>query len=61
MRAIFQQTLDQTGESQGIFGINVMVAAEMRESAELIVKTMIKVREDYNSLIIETHQVFKRN
>jgi NAD(P)H-dependent flavin oxidoreductase YrpB (nitropropane dioxygenase family) len=46
LRAIFQQTLDGTREKQGIFGINVMVAAEMREVAEVIVKTMIKAREE---------------
>ncbi len=46
MRAIFQQTLDQTRESQGIFGINVMVSAEMRELAEVIISAMIKVREE---------------
>ena len=46
LRTIFQQTLDQTRESQGIFGVNVMVAAEMREIAELIVKTMMKAREE---------------
>jgi NAD(P)H-dependent flavin oxidoreductase YrpB (nitropropane dioxygenase family) len=46
LRTIFQQTLEQTRESQGIFGINVMVSAEMRESAALIVKTMIKAREE---------------
>lgn len=46
LRTIFQQTLDQTRETQGIFGINVMVSAEMREVAELIVKTMIKAREE---------------
>ncbi len=46
MRRIFQQTLDGTRESQGIFGINVMVSAEMRESAEMVVKTMIEAREE---------------
>ena len=30
MRSIYQQTLDETKESQGIFGVNVMVSAEMR-------------------------------
>jgi NAD(P)H-dependent flavin oxidoreductase YrpB (nitropropane dioxygenase family) len=46
LRTIFQQTLDQTREKQGIFGINVMVSAEMMEVAELIVKTMIRAREE---------------
>ncbi len=46
LRTIFQNTLDQTRESQGIFGVNVMVAAEMREFAEVIIGTMIKAREE---------------
>lgn len=46
LRTIFQQTLDQTRDSQGIFGINVMVSAEMREYAELIIKTVFKAREE---------------
>jgi enoyl-[acyl-carrier protein] reductase II len=46
LRTIFQNTLDQTRESQGIFGVNVMVAAEMRESAEMIIGTMMKVRAE---------------
>ncbi|MBS4023571.1 MAG: nitronate monooxygenase [Dethiobacter sp.] len=46
LRTIFQQTLDQTRESQGIFGVNVMVSAEMKEVAELVVKTMLKAREE---------------
>lgn len=46
LRTIFRNTLEQTGESRGIFGINVMVSAELKEYAELIVKTMIKAREE---------------
>lgn len=46
LRTIFQQTLEQTRESQGIFGINVMVAAESKESAGMIIKTMFKAREE---------------
>jgi len=46
LRTIFKQTLDGTREKQGIFGINVMVATEMREWAEVIVKTMIQAREE---------------
>jgi NAD(P)H-dependent flavin oxidoreductase YrpB (nitropropane dioxygenase family) len=46
MRSIFQQTLDQTREQQGIFGVNVMVAAEMRDVADVIIKTMVKAREE---------------
>ncbi|HMK66892.1 MAG TPA: nitronate monooxygenase, partial [Thermodesulfobacteriota bacterium] len=46
MRSIFQQTLDQTREQQGIFGVNVMVAAEMKDVAGVIINTMIKAREE---------------
>ncbi|NLW43640.1 MAG: nitronate monooxygenase [Syntrophomonadaceae bacterium] len=46
LRTIFRNTLEGTRESQGIFGVNVMVSAEMREAAELIIGTMIKVREE---------------
>lgn len=46
LRTIYQNTLDQTRDSQGIFGINVMVSAEMRESAEMIIGTMFKAREE---------------
>ena len=46
MRTIFRNTLEQTRESQGIFGVNVMVSAEMRETAELVIGTMMKVREE---------------
>jgi NAD(P)H-dependent flavin oxidoreductase YrpB (nitropropane dioxygenase family) len=46
LRTIFRNTLEQTGESQGIFGINVMVAAEMKESAQMIIETTLKVREE---------------
>jgi len=46
LRTVFQQTLDKTRESQGIFGINVMVSAEMREVAELVVRTMLSAREE---------------
>ena len=45
LETIFQKTLEQTREKQGIFGVNVMVAAEMRDIAQVIVKTMMKVRE----------------
>lgn len=46
LRTIFRQTLEQTRESQGIFGINVMVSAELMDAAKLIVQTMIKAREE---------------
>ncbi|MGQ9558116.1 MAG: NAD(P)H-dependent flavin oxidoreductase [Desulfurispora sp.] len=46
LRTIFQQTLEQTRKAQGIFGINVMVSAEMKQSAALIINTVIKAREE---------------
>ncbi|NLV17732.1 MAG: nitronate monooxygenase [Syntrophomonadaceae bacterium] len=46
LRTIFKNTLEATRESQGIFGINVMVSEEMREAAEIIIGTMLKVREE---------------
>lgn len=46
LRTIFKNTLEATRKSQGIFGINVMVAAEMKEDAEFIIGTVLKVREE---------------
>jgi len=46
LRTIFHQTLDLTRDTGGIFGINVMVSAEMKEIAELIVRTMIEARNE---------------
>jgi NAD(P)H-dependent flavin oxidoreductase YrpB (nitropropane dioxygenase family) len=45
LKKIYRQTLQGTREKQGIFGINVMVSEEMKSWAELIVDTMIEVRE----------------
>lgn len=41
----FKQASDETKESGGIFGVNVMVAEEMREFAELVITTAIEARE----------------
>jgi enoyl-[acyl-carrier protein] reductase II len=46
LKTIYRNILDQTRESQGIFGVNVMVAAEMVDYAKLIVGAMMKVREE---------------
>jgi enoyl-[acyl-carrier protein] reductase II len=46
LRKMFKKVLDETKGTQGIFGVNVMVSAEMREYAEVIIGTMIKVREE---------------
>jgi enoyl-[acyl-carrier protein] reductase II len=46
LKKIYQQTLEQTKQKQGIFGVNVMVSEEMKDYANLIVDTMIEVREE---------------
>ncbi|MBS4021770.1 MAG: nitronate monooxygenase [Dethiobacter sp.] len=46
LRTIFQTTLDLTRQSQGIFGVNVMVSAEMKEVAEVVIKAMLKARAE---------------
>jgi enoyl-[acyl-carrier protein] reductase II len=46
LKKIYRQTLEGTREKQGIFGVNVMVSEEMKSWTELIVDTMIEVREE---------------
>ncbi|MGI6548755.1 MAG: NAD(P)H-dependent flavin oxidoreductase [Syntrophomonadales bacterium] len=46
LRKIFYKVLENTRESQGIFGVNVMVSAEMKDIAQVIIGTMLKVREE---------------
>jgi enoyl-[acyl-carrier protein] reductase II len=46
LKKIYRQTLEGTKQKQGIFGVNVMVSEEMKSWAELIVDTMIEVREE---------------
>jgi enoyl-[acyl-carrier protein] reductase II len=46
LRKALNQTLDATRESKGIFGLNVMVAGEMLEDADWIIKTAIKATEE---------------
>lgn len=46
LKKIFAQTHRETEKSGGTFGINVMVAAEMRELAEMIIDTAIEAREE---------------
>jgi NAD(P)H-dependent flavin oxidoreductase YrpB (nitropropane dioxygenase family) len=46
LKKIYRQTLEGTRQKQGIFGVNVMVSEEMKSWAELIVDTMIEVREE---------------
>lgn len=50
LKTIFQQVLDQTSHSNGIFGINVMVSAEVKDWAESIIDTVIKVREENSEM-----------
>ncbi|MFZ1983018.1 MAG: nitronate monooxygenase [Desulfatitalea sp.] len=45
-RKIFQQTFEGTKASGGIFGINVMVSAELKSIAEMIVNTAIQMRKE---------------
>ena len=46
LRKIFNQTLEGTKEKKGIFGVNVMVSAELIEEATLIIDTAIKATEE---------------
>jgi NAD(P)H-dependent flavin oxidoreductase YrpB (nitropropane dioxygenase family) len=45
-RKIFQQTYENTRDSGGVFGVNVMVSAPMVETARMIIDTAIRVREE---------------
>ena len=46
LEKIFDQTFEGTKESGGTFGINVMVSAEKKASAEQIIDAAIKAREE---------------
>jgi len=46
LRKALNQALKGTEESQGVFGINVMVSAELKEDAELFINTAIKATEE---------------
>ena len=46
LKTILQQTYERTKESGGIFGVNVMVSAEMMPLANLIVDTAIEACEE---------------
>ncbi len=45
-RKIFKQTFEGTRDKKGIFGINVMVSAEMKESANFIIGAAIAAIEE---------------
>ena len=53
---IFNQTHNGVKDRKGIFGINVMVSAEMAEGAKTIIDSAIKVREE-NPEMKETFKV----
>jgi len=46
LRKIFRQTFEGTKESGGVFGINVMVSAEVKGQAAMIIDEAIKAREE---------------
>jgi NAD(P)H-dependent flavin oxidoreductase YrpB (nitropropane dioxygenase family) len=46
LRKIFKQTFEGTKASGGIFGINVMVSAELKNEAEMIINQAIQAREE---------------
>ena len=46
LKKIFRQTLEGTRAKKGLFGVNVMVSAELKDWAELIINTMIEVRQE---------------
>ncbi|MDA8137639.1 MAG: nitronate monooxygenase [Desulfobacteraceae bacterium] len=52
---IYQQTFEQTKASGGIFGVNVMVSAELKPIADMIINTAIKMRKENP----EMHERFK--
>jgi len=52
---IYRQTFEKTKESGGIFGVNVMVSAEMKPLADLVIGTAVKMRKENP----EMHDRFK--
>jgi len=46
LRKIFKQTFEGTKASGGIFGINVMVSAEVKKEAEMIIDQAIQARQE---------------
>ncbi|RJP23286.1 MAG: nitronate monooxygenase [Candidatus Abyssobacteria bacterium SURF_5] len=46
LKKIFRQTLEGTRKTKGIFGVNVMVSAELKERAEEIINAAIEAREE---------------
>ena len=46
LRKVFNQTHNGVKDAKGVFGINVMVSAELAAGAKTIIDTAIKVREE---------------
>jgi NAD(P)H-dependent flavin oxidoreductase YrpB (nitropropane dioxygenase family) len=46
-RKMFIKVFEETKESQGIFGANVMVSAEMLDNAKNVIDTMIELRNEF--------------
>jgi len=46
LRKTLEQTFKGTRDSNGVFGINVMVSAELKDEAEWIINTAIQAREE---------------
>ena len=46
MKKLFKQTLDGVRETDGVFGANIMVSAEMKGLAEELIDTAIELREE---------------
>ncbi len=46
LKKIFRQTLQGTRKNKGIFGVNVMVSAELKDKANEIIDAAIQVREE---------------
>jgi NAD(P)H-dependent flavin oxidoreductase YrpB (nitropropane dioxygenase family) len=46
LKKIFKQTLEGVREKKGIFGVNVMVSAELRKNAEVIIDAAIEARKE---------------
>ena len=46
MKRAFHRVLAETRESQGVFGINCMVSAEMTALAKEVIQTVVDVREE---------------
>lgn len=44
-RKMYTRVFEETKESQGIFGINVMVSVEMLDNARIAIGTMLELRE----------------